>query len=227
MRSRADRLETARLLLRGIGIAPVVPSLDAKRKPMEFAAQTGRADFVRSMIENVVSPNSSDPRSVTALMRAAYSGHANATRVLLEAGADANAKDCEGGPFSIGRALAVVCRAMRHWDRAPSDAGGSLLAPVTPRCGKRTEVHMNDLRRQAVEGVCALQAFFAVCLGALARPRCNRIIRRSLPQVPPMRRRGTSSDRTPAFEVSWTDLWRGAWREQRCSAWPKGSTPSC
>ena len=57
------------------------------------AARAGDADEVRSLLDRGAEVESRDPTGVTPLVAAAYGNHLEAARVLVEAGADANAKD--------------------------------------------------------------------------------------------------------------------------------------
>jgi uncharacterized protein len=59
------------------------------------AAYKGNADEVEQLLKNGVNPNQRQ-MGITALMTACNRGHVDVVRILLDKGADVNAKDWEG-----------------------------------------------------------------------------------------------------------------------------------
>ena len=57
------------------------------------AARVGDADEVRDLLDRGAEVESRDPAGVTPLVAAAYGNHLEAARLLVDAGADVNAKD--------------------------------------------------------------------------------------------------------------------------------------
>ncbi len=66
------------------------------RSLLYLAAENGDVDKVKSLLENVETPDQRDDCKWTPLMRAAQNGHLDVSRLLIDAGADVNARD-KGG----------------------------------------------------------------------------------------------------------------------------------
>lgn len=70
-----------------------------------IAAQYGRAEIVKFLIENQVEIDAKDSDGMTALMLAAKGGHTDTVRLLLEAGADITVTDHKGWTALMGAAI--------------------------------------------------------------------------------------------------------------------------
>src|SRR5215467_14416356 len=69
--------------------------------PMFMAAKNGNATIIQMLLKAGVNPNSTDTNGTTALMYAAISGKPEATKVLLDHGANANARDFTNGQTAM------------------------------------------------------------------------------------------------------------------------------
>jgi ankyrin repeat protein len=70
--------------------------------PLIIAARhTDNVDLVKLLIEKGADVNADDNTGQTALMQAAWFGHADVVRVLAEKGADLNAKESKGGSTAL------------------------------------------------------------------------------------------------------------------------------
>ena len=67
-----------------------------REKGLIRAAEDGRLDLVRNLLEAGASPNAKSDGDVTALMWAAARGHVEVVKVLLESGAEPNARTRKG-----------------------------------------------------------------------------------------------------------------------------------
>ena len=66
------------------------------RSLLYLAAENGDVDKVQSLLENVETPDQRDDCKWTPLMRAAQNGHLEVSKLLINAGADVNARDKKG-----------------------------------------------------------------------------------------------------------------------------------
>ena len=67
-----------------------------REKGLIRAAEDGRLDLVRNLLQAGVSPNAKTDGDVTVLMWAAARGHVEVVKVLLESGAEPNARTRKG-----------------------------------------------------------------------------------------------------------------------------------
>ena len=75
-----------------LGSAPLVHAADQNTR-LKQAAESGRIDEVKSLLNDGVSPNARISGNSTALMWASWGGHIAVVRLLIEKGADVNASD--------------------------------------------------------------------------------------------------------------------------------------
>jgi hypothetical protein len=114
-----NRLPLSPLFHKGQEVITEARLVDEKRRRdiYEFmnGATTGDVHKIRSLIENGVNPNISDPTGLTPLMAASYSGNVEILELLLEAGVPIDTKDslgytalmfaCNSGQLSCTRFL--------------------------------------------------------------------------------------------------------------------------
>ena len=67
-----------------------------REKGLIRAAEDGRLDLVRNLLQGGANPNAKSDGDVTALMWAAARGHVEVVKVLLESGAEPNARTRKG-----------------------------------------------------------------------------------------------------------------------------------
>ena len=67
-----------------------------RRKGLIRAAEDGRLDLVRNLLQAGANPNATSDGDLTVLMWAAARGHAEVVRALLESGADLSAQTRRG-----------------------------------------------------------------------------------------------------------------------------------
>ena len=77
----------------GGGAGGVLPLAKNGRTALILAAEKGRADCARLLVDAGADKEARDVGGCTALIQAALRGHTVCARLLLDAGADKNAKD--------------------------------------------------------------------------------------------------------------------------------------
>ena len=84
--------------------------------PLHWAADRGRLDTARLLLERGAEVDSREDRGTTPLLSAAWRGHLDLVDLFLEAGADVNARDSDGGvplhrvPWSSYRGFEIGSR---------------------------------------------------------------------------------------------------------------------
>lgn len=81
----------------GEGVCELHPATSSGYSPLIYASRAGQVEAVKLLLRKgaYVDRQTTEMRS-TALHRAAVAGHAEVVRLLLDAGADASIRDCDG-----------------------------------------------------------------------------------------------------------------------------------
>jgi ankyrin repeat protein len=91
-----EQLDSDRTPAQG-GTCAMHPPTPSGYSPLIYASRAGQTEAVKLLLRRGANVNrQTREMQSTALHRAAYAGHADVVRVLLEAGADTSIRDCDG-----------------------------------------------------------------------------------------------------------------------------------